>query len=106
MRGMDYHGFSFINVFTPCVTYNKYNTYEWFKEHLTDVSDVADYDPADKARALTLLNEREGLVTGVLYEEKDRPSYEDLIDLAEEPLAAKVETINEKTFTDLIAAFR
>lgn len=106
MRGMDYHGFSFINVFTPCVTYNKYNTYEWFKEHLTDVKDVADYDPADKARALTLLNEREGLVTGVLYEEKDRPSYEDLIDLAEEPLAAKVETINEKTFTDLIAAFR
>ena len=31
---------SFVNVFSPCVTYNKVNTYDWFKEHLTSIDDI------------------------------------------------------------------
>ncbi|MFQ6820478.1 MAG: hypothetical protein ACLRS3_02860 [Veillonella parvula] len=30
-QAMDHDGFSFINVFSPCVTYNKRNSYDWFK---------------------------------------------------------------------------
>lgn len=30
--GIKHKGFAFINVFSPCVTYNKINTYDWFKE--------------------------------------------------------------------------
>ena len=37
--GINHKGFSFINVFSPCVTYNKVNTYDWFKENLTKLSD-------------------------------------------------------------------
>ncbi len=40
-------GFSFVNVFSPCVTYNKINTYDWFKEHLTSVDDIENYDLQD-----------------------------------------------------------
>ena len=27
-------------MFSPCVTYNKVNTYDWFKEHLTSIDDI------------------------------------------------------------------
>ena len=40
-----HEGFSFVNVFSPCVTFNHTNTYEWFREHLSDVKDIAGYDP-------------------------------------------------------------
>ena len=36
-QAMDHDGFSFINVFSPCVTYNKRNSYDWFKEHLVEL---------------------------------------------------------------------
>ncbi len=43
--GINHKGFSLINVFSPCVTYNKVNTYDWFKENLTKLSDIEGYDP-------------------------------------------------------------
>ena len=49
-QAMDHEGFSFINVFSPCVTYNKRNSYDWFKEHL--VALLKGYDPTDRATAL------------------------------------------------------
>ena len=49
-QAMDHEGFSFINVFSPCVTYNKHNSYDWFKEHLTSLPEG--YDPTDRAAAL------------------------------------------------------
>ncbi len=34
-QGIKHKGFSLINVFSPCVTFNKVNTYDWFKENIT-----------------------------------------------------------------------
>src|SRR5678816_4754143 len=31
-QGLEHKGFSFIDVFSPCVTYNHDNTYAWFRE--------------------------------------------------------------------------
>lgn len=105
VRGMEHKGFSFINVFTPCVTYNKYNTYDWFKENLTSLAEVEGYDASDKLQALTKLTETDGLVTGLIYEQES-PSYEELSGLPEEPLARRAERMSEAEFTNLIQAFR
>ena len=70
-----HEGFSFVNVFSPCVTFNNTNTYEWFREHLSDVKDIAGYDPHDKGAAARHIMEKEGMLTGLLYE-NDRASYE------------------------------
>ena len=51
-QAMDHKGFSFINVFSPCVTYNKVNTYDWFKENLIPVEDIVDYDHTDAQSAM------------------------------------------------------
>ena len=39
-------------MFSPCVTYNKVNTYDWFKEHLTSIDDIEGYDNTDKQLAM------------------------------------------------------
>src|SRR5690606_1164340 len=85
--GIQHKGFSFINVFSPCVTYNKVNTYDWFKEHLTKLSDVEDYDSSDRDLAMRTVMEKEGLVTGIIYQDKETPSYQEkLSGYATEPL--------------------
>ena len=76
--GIKHDGFSFINVFSPCVTYNKVNTYDWFKENLTKLSDVEGYDSSSKDIAMQTLLNHNGLVTGLIYQNTDRPSYQDL----------------------------
>ena len=75
-QAMDHEGFSFINVFSPCVTYNKHNSYDWFKEHLVALPEG--YDPTDRAAALKTLGETNGLVTGLIYQDTTKPSFEKL----------------------------
>ncbi|HYF96240.1 MAG TPA: 2-oxoacid:ferredoxin oxidoreductase subunit beta [Symbiobacteriaceae bacterium] len=76
--GIRHKGFSLINVFSPCVTFNKVNTYEWFKEHLVNLDTVEGYDPTDKYRAARVVGEHDGLVLGVVYRE-ERPVYHDAL---------------------------
>jgi 2-oxoglutarate ferredoxin oxidoreductase subunit beta len=50
-----------------------------------------DYDPTDKVHALTVLHEmasRGELPTGVLFVERDRPHFIDLLNVVDEPLAS------------------
>ena len=53
VEAMEHPGFAFVNDFSPCVTYNKFNTYEWFKERVEPVP--ADHDPSDLEAAWELL---------------------------------------------------
>ena len=70
--GIQHKGFSLINVFSPCVTYNKVNTYDWFKENLTKLSDVEGYDPSSREEAMNTLMKHDGLVTGLIYQNKEQ----------------------------------
>src|SRR5262244_937921 len=45
--GIAHHGFALIDVFSPCVTYNKINTYPWFRQRLYKLDDDKNYDAAD-----------------------------------------------------------
>lgn len=45
-RGILHKGFSFLDVFSPCVTYNHDNTYQWFRPRLKKVEDDPAYDPS------------------------------------------------------------
>jgi len=76
-EGMKHKGFSFINVFSPCVTYNKVNTYDWFKEHLTKLSDIEGYDASNREQAMQTVMKHEGLVTGIIYQDTETSSYQE-----------------------------
>src|SRR5579875_694723 len=78
-QGIQHKGFALINVFSPCVTYNKINTYDWYKEHVFNLDKVPDYDPTNYASALKVIEESNGLATGLIFQDKNRPAYEDQI---------------------------
>lgn len=103
---INHDGFSFVNVFSPCVTYNKINTYDWFKEYLTSVDDIENYDSTDKQLATKTVIEHESLVTGIVYQDKETPSYESQIkELDDIPLAKRDIKITEDTFNALTEQF-
>ncbi|COD88561.1 2-oxoacid:ferredoxin oxidoreductase subunit beta [Staphylococcus warneri] len=103
---INHDGFSFVNVFSPCVTYNKINTYDWFKENLISIHDIENYDPTNKQLAIQTVLEHESLVKGIVYQDTETPSYESQIEEMEgEALAKKDIHISEETFNDLTKQF-
>jgi len=46
-QGLEHKGFSFIDVFSPCVTFNHDNTYAWFRERVKKLEDDPSYDSSD-----------------------------------------------------------
>ena len=104
--GMKHKGFSFINVFSPCVTYNKVNTYDWFKEHITKLSSIEGYDSSNRAEAMKTVMEHEGLVTGIIYQNDDELSYQEkVIGYHEEPLNKADIMIKEEELNELMKEF-
>ena len=65
--GVRHPGFSFINVFSPCVTFNKVNTYDWYSQRLNKVDEMAGYDPGNRMLAMQRVMETDGLVTGLIF---------------------------------------
>ena len=105
-KAMDHKGFSYVNIFTPCVTFNKFNSFEWYKEHLRSVEDVrVDYDPSDRGAALQVLLETEGLVTGIIYEDKETACYEEAVPFQEKPLSQDVTKPSAEVFGSLCKEF-
>lgn len=104
--GIQHKGFSFINVFSPCVTYNKINTYDWFKENLVKLSERDDYDFTNREQAMQVVMETEGLVTGIIYQDKETPSYQEQLDsYANTPLFEENLTMTKEQFESLQAEF-
>lgn len=105
-QGIQHKGFSLINVFSPCVTFNKINTYDWFKQNLISLSTVEDYDPEDRSKAMNTLMTYDGLVTGLIYQNKQKPSYESLVKgFKEESLASQDLSLEKEQFEKLTAEF-
>ncbi|WP_088072231.1 2-oxoacid:ferredoxin oxidoreductase subunit beta [Gottfriedia luciferensis] len=105
-QGINHKGFSLINVFSPCVTYNKVNTYDWFKENLVKLSDIEGYDPSNKEMAMQTLMQNKGLVTGLIYQNKEQKSYQELISGYSEDALVEADLQLEKAqFEKLVAEF-
>jgi 2-oxoglutarate ferredoxin oxidoreductase subunit beta len=74
-RGIEHKGFSFLDVFSPCVTYNHDNTFQWFRPRVKKLEDDPDYDPTDWIAAMekSLLWGDE-IAIGRFFERKDVPT--------------------------------
>ncbi|WP_096199438.1 2-oxoacid:ferredoxin oxidoreductase subunit beta [Bacillus sp. FJAT-45350] len=104
--GIAHKGFSLINVFSPCVTFNKVNTYDWFKDNITKLSDIEGYDSSNRMKAMQTLMEHNGLVTGIIYQDKEKQSYQQLVSgYDENPLAHQDLSLDEDKFNQLMEEF-
>ncbi len=80
-QAMNHRGFAFINVISPCPTFNKIDTFEYYKPLLKNIDDIHT-DKGDKVKAmslaLTMGRDSAEVPIGLFYQEK-RPSYVDML---------------------------
>ncbi|MEI6309082.1 MAG: 2-oxoacid:ferredoxin oxidoreductase subunit beta [bacterium] len=78
VEAIKHRGFSFVDVLSPCVTFNKVNTFKYFQERVVPLPEG--YQPNRRHQALELVeSEEEKIHLGILYRE-ERPTYQDLLD--------------------------
>src|SRR5216684_4153441 len=79
LKGAIMHkGFSLVDVFSPCVTYNKDNTYQWFNPRVKILEDQG-HDPTDFNKALKKAYQwGDEIPIGLVWKKADLPSLEDL----------------------------
>lgn len=68
-EAVQHEGFSIIDILQPCVTFNKINTYEWYRKRVYYLE--SEYDPFDRVRAFQRsLEFGERIPLGVVYRNK------------------------------------
>ncbi len=77
-KAITHKGYALVDIFQPCVTYNKVNTYQWYKENTYYLGE--DYDPCDRPAAFAKALETGKYPLGVIYINDDRPAFEDTLD--------------------------
>jgi 2-oxoglutarate ferredoxin oxidoreductase subunit beta len=101
-----HHGFSLVDVFSPCVTYNKINTYEYFRKRCYKLESEEGYDAASMERALPKSFEwGDRIPIGVFYRD-EQPTYEDTEPaLQNGPLVNQKLGLSEGLFNELMEEF-
>jgi 2-oxoglutarate ferredoxin oxidoreductase subunit beta len=84
-EAMNHKGFALIDILQPCVTFNKINTYEWYRKRVYPVE--ADYNPEDRVAAFQkALEWGDRIPIGIIYR-AHRPVFEERLPmLFEKPL--------------------
>ena len=104
---IQHRGFSLVNTISPCVTFNKVNTYDYYKAELKDLDSLPSYDRSDRQAAIALLMEQHELVSGIVYQQHDSAPFEDrLPGFRAEGLATQSLELNEREFDKLVAGYR
>ncbi|MBD3259557.1 2-oxoacid ferredoxin oxidoreductase [Candidatus Woesearchaeota archaeon] len=76
VSAIKHKGFALVDILQPCVTFNKVNTYSWYKKRSYKLDKK--YDPSDKEEAFKKANQwGRKIPIGIIYQEKKQPSYED-----------------------------
>lgn len=105
-QAFEHTGFSFIDVLSPCVTFNKLNTYDWFRERVYKLDDE-NHDPTDIGQAFIRGQEwGKRIPLGIYYQSKmfalhqTDPTSRDRIPI-NEPLGFKKQNISyESVFNE------
>lgn len=69
-----HNGYALVDILQPCVTFNKINTYQWFKENSYRLDD--DHDTTDLAGAMQKAMEGIPMPIGVLYAKGGSDTFE------------------------------
>ncbi|MHB8149572.1 MAG: thiamine pyrophosphate-dependent enzyme [Desulfobulbia bacterium] len=74
-QAIKHRGTSLVDILQPCVSFNKVNTYQWYKEHCYELGE--DHDPTDHGQALRIALEfGERIPLGVIHK-MEKPLFEE-----------------------------
>ncbi len=95
-QALRHHGFAVVDVFQPCPTWNKNNTFKWYAERVYKLEDEPGYDPDSRVWAfekslstfhdLTCAPDSCRLPVGVFYREEGVPTYQDRLPQLAQPM--------------------
>lgn len=72
-EAINYKGYALLDILQPCVSFNKVNTFSFYKERVYYLE--SDYDPSDRVAAMTkALEFKDRIPIGILYRE-DKEDY-------------------------------
>jgi 2-oxoglutarate ferredoxin oxidoreductase subunit beta len=74
-KAIQHKGYALVDFFQPCPSFNKVNTYKWFKEHTYSLEDS--YDPSNRIEAFKKAVESEKYPLGIIYLNSDRSVFEE-----------------------------
>ncbi len=81
-----HRGFALVDILQPCVTLNKINTRDWFKERIYKL-ETGSWKPTDKNKAFIKAGARDGKIPiGIFYQEKRECYLDKLPALLKSPL--------------------
>jgi 2-oxoglutarate ferredoxin oxidoreductase subunit beta len=72
VEGINHKGFSFIDVYSPCPTFNKVNTFKTYKEAVKPLPE--EHDPSDPIKAMHYANSQDPLYLGVFHR-REAPTF-------------------------------
>jgi len=76
-KAITHKGYALVDVFQPCVTFNKVNTYQWFKDKTYYLDNSHDF--YDRRQAFNRAIEEDKLPLGVFYINPDKKTFEENI---------------------------
>ena len=91
--GINHKGFAVIDCYSPCPTFNKVNTFNYWKDETTPLP--ADHDSSDKGAAITLVLVEDPLYLGVFYQ-KEGDSFGDRVQARSTGDVAQTQGLVEK----------
>ena len=88
-KAIEHKGYALVDVLQPCVTFNRKNTYDWYRERVYNLAESG-HDPRDRVAAFQkALEWGDRIPLGVIYQTQ-RPTYEDQVTaLQQGPLALR-----------------
>lgn len=104
-KAITHKGYALVDIFQPCVTFNKINTWQWFKEHTYYLADS--YDPRDRSAAFKRALETDKLPLGIFYINPNKSTFEDNVGIYQQdnrPLFEREPDVNRLRM--LIGKFR
>jgi len=77
-QALQHKGYALVDILQPCVTFNRKNTYDWYRERVYDLSET-DHDSGDRVAAFRkVLEWGDRIPLGVIYQTR-LPTYEDQV---------------------------
>ena len=90
-RAITHKGYALVDIFQPCVSFNKINTYQWFREHTCYLEDS--YDPHNKNEAFKKATEKDILPLGIFYINPHKKTFGESLNVYED---VAISVINRK----------
>lgn len=75
-RAISHKGYALVDIFQPCVSFNKKNTWQWLQASTKWLDEG--HDAANFTEAVKLTMEHEPYPLGIFYQVEGRPSFEEL----------------------------